>query len=124
MKECFHLFDLILGKNMDVLLVPILQLLGTVIRFYSWVVFIYVIIHWLVNFGIVNRYNNFVMTIQRITDQLTEPALRPLRRILPQFSSLDLSPLVLILLLYFLENVIGMLIMKLMISSEVPIQRL
>ena len=107
---------------MDVLVVPILQLLGTIVRLYSWVVFIYVIIHWLVNFGIVNHYNNFVVTLQRMTDQLVEPALRPLRRFLPQLSSIDLAPLVLILLLYFIGNVIGMLILKFMIPNEILIR--
>ena len=106
---------------MDVLLVPILQLLGTVIKLYTWIVFIHVIIHWLINFGIVNRYSNLVITLERITDQLTEPVLRPLRRILPQFSGLDLAPLALILLLYFVQNVIGMLILKLMIPHEVQL---
>ena len=104
---------------MDVLLVPILQLLGTVIRLYTWVVFTYVIINWLLNFGIINRYNSFVIVIQRITDQLTAPVLQPLRRVLPQFASFDLSPLVLILLLYLVQNVIGLVILKLMVTNSI-----
>ena len=109
---------------MDVLWIPFLKLMGTIIHLYTWVVMILVILNWLTNFGLVNRYNPFIINLLKVLDQLTAPVLRPLQRILPTFGNLDLSPLVLLLILYFLENVISMLILKAMIPNEVSLQKL
>ncbi len=109
---------------MDVLWIPFLKLMGTIIHLYTWVIIVLVILNWLTNFGLVNRYNPFISNLFKALDQLTAPVLRPLQRILPTFGNLDLSPLVLLLILYFLENVISMLILKAMIPSEVSLQKL
>jgi len=91
---------------MDMIVVPVLQLLLTVIDLYMWVVIIGVILSWLVAFKVVNTSNRFVYMVGDFIHRVTEPALAPIRRVLPHLGNIDVSPLVLILLLYFLQNVL------------------
>ena len=83
---------------------PFLELIDIVITFYMCVVIIYVIVSWLVAFEIINTRNHFVRTIGDTLYRLTEPALRPIRRIMPNLGGVDLAPLVLILLLWFVRR--------------------
>ena len=92
---------------MDVLLGPIFWLILTVINLYIWVVIISVILSWLTAFNVINTGNRFVYLVGDFLYRATEPALRPIRNILPNLGGLDLSPLVLILGLYFLEQVVA-----------------
>ncbi len=85
---------------------PIAWLLLQIIEIYVWVLIASVVMSWLIAFGVINLHNNFARKLAQILDQLTEPALRPIRRIVPSFGGLDLSPLILILGLYFLRYVI------------------
>ena len=70
-----------------------------ILALYRWVVILAAIIATLVSFGVLDSRNRLVWTIGDFLYRLTEPALRPIRRILPNFGGLDLSPLVLILLI-------------------------
>jgi YggT family protein len=81
-----------------------LNLLDTVIRIYIWLLIIQAVLSWLVAFGVVNRHNRVVGQIEDFLWRITEPALRPIRRVLPNLGGIDISPVVLILLLYFLRN--------------------
>ncbi len=87
-----------IGALLDVLLL-ILQL-------YQYVLIAAVIASWLVGFGVINTYNPFARTVLRILHALTEPVLAPIRRVLPSLGGLDLSPLVALLILFFLERLI------------------
>ncbi len=71
----------------------------TVIDLYMWVVIVWVIMSWLISFQVVNTRNRFVYVVSDFLHRLTEPALRPIRRFVPNVGGLDLSPLVLILIL-------------------------
>ena len=84
----------------------IIFLIDTVINLYIWVLIVSVALSWLVNFNVVNTNNRAVYTIMDITYRLTEPVLRPIRRLLPNLGGLDISPVILILLLYFLRNLL------------------
>ena len=64
------------------------------------------IFSWLYAFGVVNPSNQVVATIGRMLYQLTEPALRPIRRFVPNFGGLDISPIILLLLIFLIERVI------------------
>ncbi|MGB0935777.1 MAG: YggT family protein [Alphaproteobacteria bacterium] len=99
---------------MDVIIVPILSVIDILLGIYTWVLIISIIMSWLIAFNVINTYNGFVSTLSDILYRLTEPALQPIRRFLPSFSGLDLSPLVLILLIYFVRQVIGRLAAKLL----------
>ena len=81
-------------------------LLDTIITIYLWVIIVNAILSWLVAFNILNTQNRFVFSVLDATYKMTDPALNKIRRFLPTFGSIDLSPVVLILLLMFLRNII------------------
>jgi len=85
---------------------PFLWLLLTVIDTYIWIVVIGVILSWLVAFNVLNTSNRFVYMVGDLTYRLTEPALGPLRRVLPNLGNIDLSPVALIIGLMFAERLI------------------
>ena len=84
----------------------ILDVVLIVIQLYTWVVIASVIFSWLVGFNVVNMRNQVVATIGEALYRMTEPVLGPIRRAMPAFGTLDLSPIVLLLLLFLLERVI------------------
>jgi YggT family protein len=73
---------------------PIAALIIAVLDIYKWVVIAAVIVSWLTAFNVINQYNNVVRTLLRILYALTEPVFRPIRKVIPAISGLDLSPLV------------------------------
>lgn len=92
---------------MDVVIGPLFWLLNTVIDIYIWLLIAGAILSWLIAFNVVNTHNRFVYLVGDFLHRVTEPALRPIRRVLPNLGGLDLSPLVLILLLLFLQQVLA-----------------
>ena len=84
----------------------IFVLLDSVITIYIWIVIINAILSWLVAFNILNTQNRFVFSVLDATYKLTDPALNKIRRFIPMFGSIDVSPVILILLLMFLRNII------------------
>ena len=84
----------------------ILILFDNIISLYIWVLIINAIISWLVAFNVLNTQNRFVFSLLNTTYKLTDPALNKIRRFIPAFGSIDVSPVILILLLIFLRNLI------------------
>ena len=85
---------------------PILWLVHTVINIYFWIILAMVVMSWLVAFGIVNRSNPYVRQIGYALDRLTDPLLRPIRRVMPDLGGLDISPIILLIGLQFLGMVV------------------
>jgi YggT family protein len=81
-----------------------LNLVSTVIQIYIWLLIAQAVLSWLVAFGIANRHNRVVAMVGDFLWRITEPLLRPIRRVLPDLGGIDVSPVILILLLYFLRN--------------------
>ena len=81
-------------------------LLDSIITIYLWIIIINAILSWLVAFNILNTQNRFVFSILDATYKLTDPALNKIRRFIPTFGSIDISPVILILLLMFLRNIL------------------
>ena len=81
-------------------------LLDSMITIYLWIIIINAILSWLVAFNILNTQNKFVFSILDTTYKLTDPALSKIRRFIPMFGSIDISPVILILFLMFLRNII------------------
>ena len=81
-------------------------LLDSVITIYLWVIIINALLSWLVAFNILNTQNRFVFSVLDATYKMTDPALNRIRRFIPTFGSIDISPVILILLLMFLRNII------------------
>jgi YggT family protein len=73
------------------------------LNIYWWIIIASAIFSWLYAFGVVNPRNQFVATIGRSLYQMTEPALRPFRRYVPAFGGLDITPIILLLLIMFLQ---------------------
>ena len=84
----------------------IFVLLDSVITIYIWIVIINAVLSWLVAFNILNTQNRFVFSVLDTTYKLTDPALNKIRRFIPTFGSIDISPVILILFLMFLRNII------------------
>ena len=82
---------------------PIAALLIQVLEIYKWIVIAAVIVSWLTAFNVINERNNFVRGLLRILYNLTEPVFRPIRRIIPEMGGLDLSSLIVLLLIWFLQ---------------------
>ena len=82
----------------------IANLLNTVISLYIWCLFIFVILGWLINFGVINTQNRFVYLVMDFLFKITEPPLRPIRRFVPNFGGIDISPILLVLLLIFIRD--------------------
>lgn len=87
-------------------MLSLLRLIDTVITLYIWCLVIQVVLSWLIAFNVLNTSNQFVSMVGGFLYRLTEPALRPIRNILPTLGGIDLSPLVLILLLMFLQGLL------------------
>ena len=81
-------------------------LLDNIITIYLWIIIINAILSWLVAFNILNTQNRFVFSVLDATYKLTDPALSKIRRFIPMFGSIDISPIILILILMFFRNII------------------
>ncbi|HVU22088.1 MAG TPA: YggT family protein [Rhizomicrobium sp.] len=85
---------------------PFIWLILLLLNIYEWVIIAAVIASWLVVFNVINARNEIVRGILRALDALTEPVFRQVRRILPAMGGIDLSPLIVLIALWFLERLI------------------
>jgi len=83
------------------------MLIDTVLGLYSTAIIVWVIISWLVSFGVINSYQPFVRTLMAFFDAITAPVLAPIRRIIPHVGGFDISPIILLLLIMFLRNLLA-----------------
>ena len=91
------------------------DLIHAVFSIYIYVLIASALFSWLVAFNVVNTSNRFVFTLLRFLHRITEPALRPIRRIIPNLGGMDISPVILILILYFARDLI--------VDNIVPVSR-
>lgn len=84
----------------------ILMLIVTILQLYMWVIIINAVMSWLIAFNVVNTQNRFVAMVMDLTYRLTEPVLAPIRRFLPNLGGIDISPVILILLIIFAQNLL------------------
>jgi YggT family protein len=85
---------------------PFLWLIDTIIQIYIWLLIAAAVLSWLVAFNVVNVRNPIVHSIGDFLYRITEPALRPIRALLPNLGGIDVSPVILIIALLFLERFI------------------
>jgi YggT family protein len=85
----------------------LLWLIDELIWIYILLLIAQAILSWLLAFGVINRYNRGIAVIGDFLYRITEPALRPIRRLLPNFGGIDISPIILILLLEFARRLIA-----------------
>lgn len=82
------------------------ELIYVVLDIYKWCLIAFVIMSWLISFNVVNTYNRFVFSVNDFLYKITEPALRPIRRIVPNLGGIDISPVILILIIWFLQRLL------------------
>ena len=85
----------------------VLDIILILLQLYWWVLLIMIIMSWLISFNVINTRNNFVAGLWRVLNAVTEPILRPIRRIIPPVGGLDLSPIVVFVIIFFLQSFIG-----------------
>ena len=85
----------------------ILNTLAYILQFVQWVFIIMIIMSWLISFNVINTRNQFVSNVWRVLNQITEPILRPIRRIIPPVGGLDLSPIIVFVIIFFLQQFIA-----------------
>jgi YggT family protein len=87
-------------------MLPLIGFIVLVIDLYIWIVIAAAILSWLVAFNVVNTNNRVVLVIGDMLYRVTEPALRPIRNILPNLGGIDISPIILLLIIFFVQRVI------------------
>ena len=84
----------------------LLALIIQIINLYKFVLLIYIIAIWLINFNIINTSNRFIYTAMEFLYKLCEPSLRIVRKYIPNFGNIDISPIIVYLLLWFLQSLL------------------
>ena len=84
-------------------MIAIFYLILQILKLYSYIVIVNVLISWLISFNVLNTQNRFVYSILELTYRLTDPILNKIRRFLPNLGTLDISPIILLLLIWFIE---------------------
>jgi YggT family protein len=111
-KAC--LISALFGNVMDLhplmpfgyIMQSLLDLISAIIQLYTFIIIGQVIVSWLVSFNVINMTNQFVYMVSNTLYRATEPALQPIRRFIPNLGGLDVSPVILLLLLYFVQNLL------------------
>lgn len=86
------------------MLAALFGILDLLLRVLMWIIILQAVLSWLVAFNVINTYNQGVRAFLAALDRLTEPLYRPIRRILPDFGGIDLSPLVVLLLIIIVRD--------------------
>lgn len=84
----------------------LLEIVLLVLNWYSYLIIAMAILSWLVAFDVINFRNDIVRSIWRFLEAVTEPALRPIRRVLPNLGGIDVSPVILLLIILFIQKLI------------------
>lgn len=85
----------------------LLATLSMVLTLLWWVFLIMIIMSWLIGFNVINTRNQFVAGLWRVLNAVTEPILKPIRRVIPPVGGLDLSPIVVFIIIFFLQQLIA-----------------
>ena len=83
---------------------PLVLLISRIIGLYIYLLIAQTILSWLISFGILNTQSSFVNMAGNFLYKITEPLLRPIKRLLPDFEGIDISPVILILILWFIND--------------------
>ena len=85
----------------------LLDVISILLDMYFWMLIAAAVLSWLIAFNVINVRNQFVSMLGDFLYRITEPVLRPIRNIMPNLGGLDVSPVILILIIYFIQNVIA-----------------
>ena len=82
------------------------KLIDAIVNLYWWCLIVYVVLSWLISFNVVNTYNKFVNAVSGFLYRVIEPVLKPIRRVVPSLGGIDLAPLILLLLIFFVRGLL------------------
>lgn len=88
-------------------MIALLQTISMLLTLVWWVFLVMIIMSWLISFNVINTRNQLVAGLWRVLNQITEPILRPIRRVIPPMGGLDLSPIVVFVIIFFLQSFIA-----------------
>jgi YggT family protein len=88
---------------------PVVEVIILAINIYWWIIIVSAVLSWLIAFNVINTYSRPVAMIGDFLYRATEPALRPIRQFLPNLGGLDVSPVILLLILWFIEQELAVL---------------
>jgi YggT family protein len=99
------------------MLLSLYTILDFLLQVLVWIIIIQAILSWLVAFNVINTYNQFVRSFLHALDRMTAPLYRPIRRVLPDFGGLDLSPMVVVLIIILLRRLLAVWVLQLAYAS-------
>ena len=97
---------------MDIIMVPLISLVIDFLGLLMWFMIVSIAISWLVFFNVLNPYNRLIRFLMDFYEKLFSPILNPIRNFLPNLGGIDLSPLILMFLISFIQNVLGRVLIK------------
>ena len=103
--------------SVAIFIIPIFRVLNIVLDLYWWVIIVMAVMSWLLAFDVINMRNELVRSVWNGVNALTEPALRPIRRFIPPIGGMDISPIVLLLALSFIQMELAEVMRRLLIAS-------
>ncbi|MBV2184792.1 MAG: YggT family protein [Rhizobium sp.] len=92
------------NREMETCMLALFQTIDLALNLYTWVLIASAIFSWLYAFNVINASNRFVSSIGTFLYNVTEPVLRPLRRVLPDLGGIDISPIVVLLIIFFIRS--------------------
>ncbi|KQU52660.1 hypothetical protein ASG72_07040 [Bosea sp. Leaf344] len=84
----------------------VLDVVMLALNIYTWLLIASAVMSWLIAFNVINTGNQFVASVWEFLYKITEPVLRPIRNMLPNLGGIDISPIILLLLIFFIERII------------------
>jgi YggT family protein len=87
-------------------MIHLINFTNSLLNLYIYIIIAWAIMSWLIAFEVINMRSNFVRTVAMFLDAVTEPALRPIRRFIPSLGGLDISPVILIFIILFIQRVL------------------
>ncbi|MFC3724077.1 YggT family protein [Neoaquamicrobium sediminum] len=98
-------------------MLALIQTIVLALDLYWWIIIASAIFSWLYAFNVINARNQFVGSIGNMLFRLTEPALRPIRRFMPDLGGIDISPIILLLILFFIRQLLLTTVAPILLSA-------
>lgn len=92
------------NNELETTMIAIFQTIDLALNLYTWVLIASAIFSWLYAFNVINSSNQFVNSVGMFLFNVTEPVLRPIRRVLPNLGGIDISPIILLLIIFFIRS--------------------
>lgn len=84
----------------------LLDIIAIILQVVSWIIIASAIMSWLIAFNVINTHNDFVAQLWLVLDRITEPLYRPFRKIMPDFGGLDLTPMLVLILIWIIQGAV------------------